>query len=83
MNDDYTAILLEDINHKFEAILEGQVLLAPMSQKLNNVDKRLVRVENYMKIMKKVLVGLSRESKHHAQRLDNHGKRLTRLEQPV
>jgi hypothetical protein len=52
MSDDYTGILLEDIDHKLDAILESQVLLAPMSQKLNDVDERLSHVEADVKVIK-------------------------------
>ncbi len=70
---DNDAVLLEDIDHKLEAILEGQTLLAPMSQKLNKVDERLMRVESDVKIIKKVVTS-------HSQQIANHETRLTKLE---
>lgn len=66
-------MLLEDINHKLDALLEGQALLAPMSRKIDNVDARLIRIEDDMGIVTKVVHDHSRE-------LDDHAKRITKLE---
>jgi hypothetical protein len=79
MSDDYTAILLEDMNHKFDVILEGQANQATSIQ-LQAVDERLTRVENEMIIMRKVLTEHSQELQYHGGRLNDHDKRITRLE---
>ena len=76
----HTGILLEDINHKLDALLEGQIPLAPMARKIDNIDERLIRVENDMQVVKKVLREHSRELKHISGRVDNHHKRITKLE---
>jgi hypothetical protein len=73
MSDDYTAAILEDVKHKFDTIIDGQTLLAPMSQKLNDVEERLIRVEGDVKIIKKVVTSHSRE-------LRDHEHRITKLE---
>lgn len=79
MGKNYTAVLLEDINHKFDFIVESLAGMAT-AQQLQAVDDRLVRVENNVKIMKKVLREHSRELQYHGGRLNNHEKRITKLE---
>jgi hypothetical protein len=71
---DHDMVLLEDINHKFDAIMEGQALLAPMARKLDNVEERLIRVESDVKIIKKVLTG-------HSRQLRKHDKQIAALKQ--
>ncbi len=71
---DYDAILLEDINHKFDAILEGQTAMAHVPGQLHEIDTRLKNVESDVKIIKTAATDQSR-------RLDNHEQRITRLEQ--
>ncbi len=75
----YTAVLLEDINHKFDFIVESLAGMATAKQ-LQAVDDRLVRVENDVKIMKKVLGEHSCELDKHDKRLINHDTRITKLE---
>jgi|GEM_PF-1827328 len=77
---DNDAVLLEDIDHKLDALLEGQTLLAPMSRKLDNVDERLTRLEADVKVIKKVVTDESRVTRQHTKRLNNHETRITDLE---
>jgi hypothetical protein len=74
------AVLLEDIDHKLDALLEGQTLLAPMSRKLDNVDERLTRLEADVKVIKKVVTDESRVTRRHTKRLNNQETRITNLE---
>lgn len=62
----YEGALLEDINHKFDAILEGQQSLANVPRKLDDIDERLGRVESDVKAIKAVIT--------------NHEGRIIRLE---
>ena len=79
MGDDYTAVLLEDINHKFDVIVESLSGMATAVQ-LQAVGDRLVRVENELIIMRRVLTEHSSELQYNGGRLDNHEKRITTLE---
>lgn len=74
---------MEDLNDKLDALLEGQIPLAPMSRKIDGIDERLIRVESDVKIMKRVLTEHSNYIRRHDRRLDNHDKRITTLEQPA
>ncbi len=67
-------VFLEDINHKFDAIMESQAAMSPVPRKLDAIDERLGRVESDVKIIKAVVTD-------HSAQLNNHDKRLVNLEQ--
>jgi len=77
---DNDLVLLEDIDHKLDAIIEGQTLLAPMSRKLDEVDERLTVVEADVKVIKKVVTDESRITRHHTKLLNDHETRISDLE---
>ena len=79
MSEHYYGELLEDINHKFAFIVESLSGMATAKQ-LQAADDRLVRVENDMKIVKRILGEHSRELRHISGRVDNHETRITKLE---
>jgi uncharacterized coiled-coil protein SlyX len=60
------AILLEDMNHKLDAILEGQQSMARVPEQIEKIDTRLRDVEIDVKAIKAVVT--------------NHDKRITKLE---
>jgi hypothetical protein len=80
MNDHYDGVLLEDINHKVDMILESQAALAT-SMELGAVDERLIRVETNVEIIKRVVTEHSTSIKQQNNRLNSHNKRITTLEQ--
>lgn len=73
---DNDAVLLEDIQHKFDVILEYLTPLSPLPAKVDAIDERLRSVEADVKIIKAVVTD-------HSATLLNHDQRLTRLEQPA
>ena len=79
MSDHYAGVLLEDINHKFDFIVEILAGMATAKQ-LQAVDDRLVRVESDMQIVKRVLREHSCELKRHDGLMNNHETRITKLE---
>jgi len=52
VSNNYTNILLEDIQSKFDAIIEGQVAMAYVPAKLESIDNRLTSIESDVKIIK-------------------------------
>lgn len=48
----YEGALLEDINSKFEAILEGQAALIPVPGQLTRLEDRLTSVEDELQAIK-------------------------------
>lgn len=68
--DHYTGVLLEDINHKLDAILEGEVSLATIARKVDNMDVRLQRLET---TVDDVVLPILRE---HSQLLNEHSRAL-------
>ena len=73
MSKRYTEILLEDMNDKFDAIMEYVVILSELTElpsKLDAVDKRLQKVEAILEM----------SVKHFSSILENHENRLTTLE---
>jgi len=62
MKDDYVGALLEDIDHKFDVILESLSFMATKTQ-LQAVADRLERVESDVKIIKRVVTEHSKELK--------------------
>jgi len=73
MSKRYTEILLEDMNDKFDAIMEYVVVLSDLTYlpaKVDAMDDRLKNVESILQMY----------IKHYSGILDNHENRLTTLE---
>jgi hypothetical protein len=71
MNDQNSSdILLEDINHKLAAILEGQASLAGVPAQLQQIDNRLMSLEGDVKVVKAAITDFSQEQQAHGARLD-------------
>lgn len=70
MSDDYLGALLEDIDGKFNTILESVSFMATAEQ-LTRVDERLIRVEANLEAAIRVITGHSGELKDHELRLTN------------
>jgi hypothetical protein len=77
---DNDAVLLEDIDHKLDLILEAHAALAPLPQKVNKLDERLTIVEADVKVIKKVVTDESRITRHHTKLLNDHETRISDLE---
>lgn len=71
---DHDTILLEDMNHKLDAILEGQQAMAHVPGKLESIDQRLSNVEADTHVIK---LAVKAQTQDHRQLK----KRVTRLEQ--
>ncbi len=48
----HDGVLLEDINHKFDVIVEYLAPLASLPKKVDRMDERLERVESDVKVIK-------------------------------
>ena len=73
MSKRYTEILLEDMNDKFDAIMEYVVVLSDLTYlpaKVDAMDDRLKNVESILQM----------SVKHFSSILENHETRLTALE---
>jgi len=73
MSKRYAEVLLEDMNDKFDAIMEYVVILSELTElpaKLDAVDKRLQKVEAILEM----------SVKHFSSILESHETRLTTLE---
>lgn len=73
---DLDNILLEDINHKFDAILEGQAAMAHVPGDVAQLKADMFEVKADVKTIKAVITS-------HSSQLDDHEDRITKLEQPV
>lgn len=71
-------VLLEDMNGKLDAILEGQEAMGHMPGQLRDMDSRLERIESEVTGMKAAMRDEFRDSNKKCTDID---KRVTRLEQ--
>jgi hypothetical protein len=71
--ENYTNVLLEDINGKFDLLIELVTPLLVLPPIVSKIADRLERVESDVKIIKKVVTG-------HSATLKNHENRITKLE---
>ena len=71
---DLDNILLEDVNHKFDAILEGQAALASLPADVAQLKADMIEVKADVRTIKAVVIS-------HSSQLENHEQRITRLEQ--
>ena len=60
-NDHHQGVLLEDMNHKFDVILEYLKPLSGLPAKVDRIDERLERVESDVKVVKVVLKDHSKD----------------------
>jgi len=58
---DYDGVLLEDINHKLDAILESQAAMANVPGTIDDIDERLQNVESDVKVIKAAAMDLSQD----------------------
>ncbi len=64
---DYDGVLLEDMNHKLDAILDGQQAMGGVPRQIEEIDTRLRGVAIDVKAIKAVVT--------------NHEQRITKLEE--
>ena len=76
---DNDTVLLKNISHKLDVLLEAQSIMAT-SMQVKAIDKRLIGVEADVKVIKKVVTDESRVTRRHTSRLNNHETRITDLE---
>ena len=70
---DNLGVLLEDIDHKLAAILEGQASMAHVPRLLENIETRLDRMEAKSDNLEIWL-------KDHDKTIGGHGRRIAKLE---
>ena len=63
MKKDHLILLLEDLNSKFDFLLEIVTNLAPLPGQVAAIEERLARVESDVKIIKKVVIEHSSDIK--------------------
>lgn len=66
----YTNVLLEDINSKFDLLIE---IILPMSKTVKQLQQDITQVTSDVTVIKKVV-------RDHSGTLHNHKYRITRLE---
>lgn len=76
----YQGVLLESINDRLKAILEGQDNLLNVPKKLHDINNRLIRVENRLKHVETDVKFIKTVVSEQAGALDNHETRLKHLE---
>lgn len=70
---DYIAVVLEDMNAKFDLILEIVRPLTPLPQQMRELSEKVDRVETEIGVIKKVI-------RQHSDSLRDHKDRLCQLE---
>jgi len=65
----YDAVLLEDMNHKFDVILEYLAPLSPLPAKVDTIDERLKNIETDVQIIRAAVTDRSAPLLNHEQRL--------------
>jgi uncharacterized protein (UPF0335 family) len=61
---DNDGVLLEDIDHKLQAVLEGQAAMADVPGQISEIDSRLRNVELDVKVIKAVIKDQSKQQGH-------------------
>jgi peptidoglycan hydrolase CwlO-like protein len=79
-NDHYEGALLEDINHKLDAIMEGQQAMASLPGDVAQLKEDMSDVKNDLEAIKAVAREHSELLSEHTLSLLGHDRRLTRLE---
>ena len=70
---DYALFVLEDVQNKFDAILEGQAAMAYVPAKLESMDIRLISIESEVKAIRMSVTD-------HDGLIKNHEIRIVNLE---
>lgn len=70
MKKDHMGVILEDISDKFDLILESLSFMATSAQ-LTVVDQRLIRVEEDVRTIKKVVTDEGKDVRQRLSRLEN------------
>lgn len=81
MTDNDHDILLEDINHKLDAILEGQGAAASVPGDISTMKSDIKDIKEDIKTVKAAIKGLSTDDKAQDDQLDDHELRITAIEQ--
>ena len=66
-------VLLEDINHKLDAVLQGIAPLASVPARLSDLENSMGDVKTELKLIRTTL-------KIHSSQIDKHEVRVTNLE---
>ena len=70
-DEDYSLFVLEDVQNKFDAILEGQAAMAPIPAKIEAIEERLTTIESDVKIIKLSVSDHENILKNHEVRIVN------------
>ena len=76
-------VLLEDIDHKLDAIMEGQQAMAHVPAKISRIEERLDGIESELVAIKAVARDHSELLSNHTRQLLGHDTRLATLERPA
>lgn len=79
MSDHYTAVLLEDMNHKFDVILESLSLVATKEQ-VKELDVRVGSLENKVDLLTLIVKEEAAITRKHTSTLNDHELRISDLE---
>lgn len=77
MKDDYVAVLLEDVNSKFDQIIE---VVSPLLEKVNGIDDRLDRIDQRLEVVEGDLRVIKAAVTEQSKELDDHEHRIGQLE---
>ena len=75
--------IIEDIDDKLDLILEAHAALAPLPERVNEIEERLAKVESDTCVIRRVVTEYSQELKIINQKLDHHHSRLGKLENSI
>ena len=78
--DHYSGVMLEDINHKLAAIMEGQKAMAGVPSAITRLEDDMTDVKTRLATMQ---AAMKDEGKEQRTKIDNHEGRLTMLEKSV
>ena len=70
---DYTLFVLEDVQGKFDILLEGQAAMAPIPAKIEAIEERLTSIESILAVTQLSVLD-------HEVLLKNHEIRIVNLE---
>ena len=80
MSDYDIAIILEDVNHKFDVIVEGQQAMAHIPAAVAKLQEDMTEVRGDIRAIKAVAKDHSDLLSDHTRQLLGHGTRLSKLE---
>jgi septal ring factor EnvC (AmiA/AmiB activator) len=71
MADDHSGALLEVMNDRLAAILEGQAAMSEIPQRLTNIEDRLTEVQSDVKVIKAAVTDQSTQLADHETRISS------------